>query len=179
MTNFIIGITLKSTYLVEHNWEYTQLCTRSPRKSYRVAQKGSERLAFTAWDVELSHVAPCQEFGLLSHGIFQDDFRCLIGSLVVKLHRNAHFIVVGMGPTTINCWIELPTALTEPLHSSARGQQSACRMLSRTAAPCTSEFLFDSKNYLEPAPQCARVWRVPRQARLSVCVVCVCAWLLE
>ena len=48
-------------------------------------------------------MAPCQEFGLLSHGIFQDDFRCLIGSLVVKLHRNAHFIVVGMGPTTINC----------------------------------------------------------------------------
>ena len=50
--------------------------------------------------------APCQEFGLLSHGIFQDNFRCLIGSLVVKLHRNAHFIVVGMGPTTINCCTE-------------------------------------------------------------------------
>ena len=35
---------------------------------------------------------PCAQFGLLSHGIFQDDFRCLIGSLValaVKLHHNA------------------------------------------------------------------------------------------
>ena len=44
------------------------------------------------WSASWPGETPCAQFGLLSHGIFQDDFRCLIGSLValaVKLHRNA------------------------------------------------------------------------------------------
>ena len=81
----------------------------APRKSYGVSQLGNEPLALLAVWKRRSFESLCQEFGLLSHGIFQDDFRCLIGSLVVKLHRNAHFIVVGMMGLTINCLRELGT----------------------------------------------------------------------
>ena len=59
------------------------------------AERGSERLESSASGEWRSRATPCQEFGLLSHGIFQDDFRCLIGSLVaVKLHRNAPHCVL-------------------------------------------------------------------------------------
>ena len=52
----------------------------------------SPRLLSRFWSASWPGETPCAQFGLLSHGIFQDDFRCLIGSLValaVKLHRNA------------------------------------------------------------------------------------------
>ena len=52
----------------------------------------SPRLVNRFWSASWTGETPCAQFGLLSHGIFQDDFRCLIGSLValaVKLHRNA------------------------------------------------------------------------------------------
>ena len=34
--------------------------------------------------LKLAYYTLSKSFGLLSHGIFQDDFRCLIGSLVYQ-----------------------------------------------------------------------------------------------